>query len=145
MKQHALGSIWSRWDLNFHTPASYDYKNKGKTATELVDGLVAASIEVVAVIDHHVIDVNLIREMQACGNGTLTVLPGIELRSELGGSEHVHYIGIFPEDCDLGDLWIRLQGLEITLALAEAYDLPAVYDAYYLALAQLLRCSLWTQ
>jgi predicted nucleic acid-binding protein len=33
---------------------------------------------------------------------------------------------------------------ERALALAVAHDLPAVYDAHYLALAQLLSCPLWT-
>jgi exonuclease SbcC len=92
------GSVWRRWDLHFHTPTSYDYLNKGVDAQTLVDCLIAAGIKVVAVTDHHVIDVHLIHEMQRLGGNELTVLPGIELRSELGGSEHVHYIGIFPED-----------------------------------------------
>ena len=26
-----IGSIWHRWDLHYHTPSSYDYKNKAKT------------------------------------------------------------------------------------------------------------------
>ncbi|MDO8689818.1 MAG: type II toxin-antitoxin system VapC family toxin [Dehalococcoidia bacterium] len=30
------------------------------------------------------------------------------------------------------------------LALAAAYDLPAAYDAHYLALSQLLGCTFWT-
>lgn len=30
------------------------------------------------------------------------------------------------------------------LELAEAHGLPAVYDAHYLALAQILRCTFWT-
>jgi len=30
------------------------------------------------------------------------------------------------------------------LTVAQAYNLPAVYDAYYIALAQALDCSLWT-
>ena len=33
---------------------------------------------------------------------------------------------------------------EEALALAEAYNLPAVYDAHYVALAQSLGCDLWT-
>ena len=33
---------------------------------------------------------------------------------------------------------------ETALALADAHKLPAVYDAYYVALAQLLGCELWT-
>ena len=34
-------------------------------------------------------------------NDEVTIFPGIELRSELGGKESVHFIGIFPEDCDI--------------------------------------------
>lgn len=30
------------------------------------------------------------------------------------------------------------------LSIAEAHNLPAVYDAHYVALAQLLGCDLWT-
>lgn len=33
---------------------------------------------------------------------------------------------------------------ERALAVADTYGLPAVYDAYYVALAQLLECDLWT-
>jgi len=33
---------------------------------------------------------------------------------------------------------------ELALTLADRYKLPAVYDAHYLGLAQILRCNLWT-
>ncbi len=108
------GSVWRKWDLHVHSPASYDYQDRSVKANEIVDCLVTAGVEVVAITDHHVIDINFIREMQNYGRGKLTVLPGIELRSELGGSEHVHYVGIFPEDCDLNDVWIKLQSLGIS-------------------------------
>jgi predicted nucleic acid-binding protein len=36
-------------------------------------------------------------------------------------------------------------GLHVeALVLADAFDLPATYDAHYLALAEHLRCELWT-
>src|SRR5207249_8120657 len=41
--------------------------------------------------------------------GRLTVFPGIEFRSDQGG-EPIHYISIFPEDCDLDHVWTTLQG-----------------------------------
>ena len=45
----------------------------------------------------------------------LAVFPGIELRSELGGRESVHYIGIFAPEADLQHVWTTLQGkLSIT-------------------------------
>jgi len=116
MRCDPRGSVWRRWDLHLHTPASFDYQNMGVTAAQVVERLLEAQVEVVAVTDHHVIDIELIREMQKIGDGQLTVLPGIELRSQLGGSESVHYIGIFSEDADLEDLWTKLQGLGITPA-----------------------------
>ena len=109
MRCDPRGSVWRRWDLHFHTPASFDYAGGKPSAKELVDGLIAASIQVVAVTDHHVIDVGLIQEMQAYAADRLTVLPGIELRTELGGKESVHVIGIFSEDCDVDDVWAKLQ------------------------------------
>jgi len=109
------GSIWRKWDLHFHTPSSYDYQNKSVTNQDLIDKLVANNIEVVAITDHHTIDVARIQELQSLGKDQITILPGIEFRSELGGSETVHYIGIFPEDCDLTDVWTKLSGTrEIT-------------------------------
>jgi len=116
MRCDPRGAVWRRWDLHFHTPASYDYENKGVTANQLVDGLIEAGIEVVAITDHHVLDASLIRQMQKLSADRLAVLPGIELRSQLGGSESVHYIGIFSEDSDLADLWTKLQALRITPA-----------------------------
>ncbi len=54
-------------------------------------------------------DVARIREIQHLGGSQLTVLPGIELRSDQGGHP-IHYICIFPEDCDLNHVWTTLQG-----------------------------------
>lgn len=86
------------------------------TNAALVEGLRKAAISVVAVTDHHVMDVARIKELQTVGKDDLTVLPGIEFRSELGGKEKVHLIGIFSEECNLDDLWTKLSGkLELTL------------------------------
>ncbi len=85
------------------------------TNDQLIEGLATAGIEVVAVTDHHVIDVSRIQELQRIAGDRLTVLPGIEFRSELGGSNSVHFIAVFPENCALGDVWTKLSGkLEIT-------------------------------
>jgi hypothetical protein len=103
------GSSWNRWDLHFHTPSSPDYENKSITNQMIVDGLVQNGIRVVAITDHHLMDVARIRELQQIGRDKLTVLPGIELRSDQGGTP-IHYISIFPEDCDLDHVWTTLQG-----------------------------------
>jgi predicted ATP-dependent endonuclease of OLD family len=103
------GSLWHRWDLHFHTPASFDYGDKSVTNKKIVDRLVSEGVRVVAITDHHTIDIARIRRLQELAEDRLTVLPGIELRSELG-SKPVHYICIFPENCDLEHVWTRFQG-----------------------------------
>jgi ABC-type lipoprotein export system ATPase subunit len=114
------GSLWNRWDLHFHTPSSFDYADGGVTNQQIVDRLIREGIRVVAVTDHHVMDVGRIRDLQKLGGDRLTVLPGIELRSELG-AKPIHYICIFPEECDLDHVWTTLQGaLGLTAAGVEA-------------------------
>ncbi|MGH7827883.1 MAG: TrlF family AAA-like ATPase [Candidatus Binatia bacterium] len=114
MSYNSRGSVWHRWDLHFHTPSSFDYHNKSVTNQQIVDQLVGVGVRVVAITDHHIIDVARIREMQGLANGRLTILPGMELRDD-HGSKPVNYICIFPEDCDLDHVWTTLQGsLELT-------------------------------
>lgn len=95
------GSQWRKWDLHFHTPQSHDYWNKGLTAAQVVDRLIQAEVAAVAVTDHHKLDVAFIASMKEAAGSRLTVLPGIELSSDLGGDEGVHFIAIFPEHSDL--------------------------------------------
>lgn len=121
------GSTWRIWDLHFHTPASFDYDKKDVDPQRAAEALRAAGVGLVAVTDHHVVDVSFIRELQRLGGADLTVLPGIELRSELGGKETVHYIGIFREDANLDDLWTKLQGLGISSADVAKVGDEAVY------------------
>lgn len=109
MAHSLLGSIWRKWDLHFHTPSSYDYQNKSVTNKQIVDTLLAAQVEVVAVTDHHVIDVERLAELRKLAADKILFLPGIELRSELG-KEPVHYIGIFPETANLEHIWDTIRG-----------------------------------
>ena len=109
------GAEWRRWDLHFHSPASYDYQNKSSKPAEIIESLVKAKIEALAVTDHHVIDKAIIEELRKHAGDRLTIYPSIELRTELGGSSLVHLIGIFPEDADIDQLWTKLSGgLNIT-------------------------------
>ncbi len=103
------GSLWHRWDLHFHTPSSFDYEDKSVTDEQIVERLVAEGIRVVAITDHHNIDIERVQRLQKIASGRLTVLPGIELRSD-HGSKPINYICIFPEDCDLNHVWTTLQG-----------------------------------
>ena len=123
-----IGSVWGKWDLHFHTPSSYDYKNKGLTDQQIVDGLLRAGVVAVAITDHHVIDAKRIRSLQCLGADKLTVFPGIELRSELGGSESVHLIGIFSETADPEHIWTKMQGpLDLTITEVQKKGDDRVY------------------
>jgi predicted metal-dependent phosphoesterase TrpH len=96
------GSEWRKWDLHFHTPSSYDYQNGSITNQDIIDGLFANNISVVAITDHHIIDIPRIKELQQLGKEKgITVLPGIEFLAELRDREPIHYIGIFSEDANL--------------------------------------------
>jgi ABC-type lipoprotein export system ATPase subunit len=122
------GSIWRKWDLHCHTPASYDYHNKAVTDEEIITALKSAGVAAAAITDHHVIDVPRIVNLQKLAGEELTIFPGIELRTELGGKESVHLIGVFPEGCNIADVWTLLQGqLEITPAKVTAKTDDRVY------------------
>ena len=109
--EYLRGSEWRIWDLHFHTPSSYDYKDKSVTNKDLIDGLAKNNVSVVAITDHHVIDIERIEELKNLGKEKdITILPGIEFCSELGGSEAIHYIGIFPENANLNTIWTKIQG-----------------------------------
>jgi energy-coupling factor transporter ATP-binding protein EcfA2 len=116
MRCDPIGSVWRLWDLHFHTPVSFDYRGNRKTSPgDIAEALVQAGISVVAVTDHHRIDVEFIRAMQDAAGDSLTVMPGIELRTELGGRYKIHMVAIFSEDADMNHLWTSLQGpLHIT-------------------------------
>jgi len=118
------------WDLHFHTPSSFDYSDKSVTNQQIIDALVNAGVSVVAVTDHHVIDVPRFEELQALAAGSVVFLPGIEFRTELGGSDSVHVIGVLPEDCNLNLAWDTIRvNHKIDLKLAERGD-QGVYATF---------------
>ena len=86
------GSLWRRWDLHFHTPSSFDYENPSISDNQIVGFLLEANLAVVAITDHHVIDVHRIRNLQAVGSGKLTIFPGFGFLQD--GDVGV---GVFPE------------------------------------------------
>lgn len=114
MAHNPTGSQWHRWDLHFHTPSSFDYGNGSVTDEQIIDCLKEEFIRVVAITDHHTMDVSRIRNLKELAGDDITVLPGIELRSDQGGKP-IHYIAIFSEDCSLDHIWDTLKGkLELT-------------------------------
>lgn len=104
------GSSWNKWDLHFHTPSSYDYQNKAITNQDIIDTLILNNVKGVAITDHHVIDVSRIRELQNLSKDKIAIFPGIEFRAELGGSESIHFIGIFSPESNLENLWTKISG-----------------------------------
>lgn len=95
------GSEWRKWDLHFHTPSSYDYKDKSVTNMQIIETLKENNISVVAITDHHTIDIERILELQRLARDEITILPGIEFCSESRGKDPIHFIGIFHTECDL--------------------------------------------
>lgn len=113
--KYPRGSEWRKWDLHFHTPSSYDCKTETTTDQQIIDKLKEENIALVAITDHHKIDVQRIKHLQELAGDDITILPGIELRSELGGHDSVHFCAIFPENSNINTIWTKLQGkLNIT-------------------------------
>jgi len=109
------GSIWRRWDLHFHTPSSYDYTDKSVTNSDIIDGLKANNIAVVAITDHITIDIDRINELKKLAGDEFTILPGIELCTESRGNDPIHITGIFPENSDITYIWKQLE-VELKIA-----------------------------
>lgn len=104
------GSQWRKWDLHFHTPSSYDYGDNSVTNEMIISSLKAEDISVVAITDHHVIDVARIKELQTLAKSEgITVLPGIEFLSDAKGSDPVHFIAIFAEESNLQHIWDQIK------------------------------------
>ena len=109
-KSFTRGSEWRKWDLHFHTPSSYDYRDKNVTNQEIIDILAENGISVVAITDHHTMDIARIQELQLLGKDKgITVLPGIEFLADARGKEPIHFIGIFSDTSNISYIWGQLK------------------------------------
>jgi len=99
--KYPRGSEWRKWDLHFHTPSSYDYQDKTVSNERIIEVLRKNNISVVAITDHHIVDVDRIAKLRELAGDEITILPGIELCSDTRGDEPIHFIGIFPENINL--------------------------------------------
>jgi ABC-type lipoprotein export system ATPase subunit len=126
---YSRGAEWRQWDLHFHTPSSYDYKDTSVTNEEIIDELVRKNISVVAVTDHGTIDVSRIASLRSLGqNKHITVLPGIEFLSSTVGKVPVHFIGIFDENCKLQYVWDQLRSkTNLSKVEGEGQKLEEIY------------------
>lgn len=110
MSKFNKGSEWRKWDLHFHSPSSYDYGDKSVSNERIIEILDKDNISVVAITDHHVIDIDRIRALQLLGaEKNITALPGIEFLSDAKGNVPIHFIGIFPEESNLEFIWSQLE------------------------------------
>ncbi len=105
------GSIWRKWDLHLHTPASPDYQDKSVSNEEIIETLLENQIAAVAITDHHFMDIERIEEFRKLSAERLTIFPGIEVRTDYTGKENIHLIGIYPETANINLIWTELQSL----------------------------------
>ncbi len=110
MEKIENGSEWRKWDLHFHTPSSYDYGDKSITNDKIIEVLSEKEISVVAITDHHIIDIVRITNLQKLGKSKdITVLPGIEFLSDAKGKVPIHFIGVFSEKCNMEYIWGQIE------------------------------------
>jgi len=121
------GSIWRKWDLHLHTPASFDYQDKSVSNEKIIETLLENKIAAVAITDHHFMDVERIEELRKISDGRLTVFPGIEVRTDYTGNENIHLIGIFSETANLDLIWTELQSLGLHPDKVKAKGHDSVY------------------
>lgn len=102
--KYPRGSEWRKWDLHLHTASSFDYKYNSEDADKkLIDTLKSNNISVIAITDHFVIDkdrITNLRELAAAMSYDLVIFPGVELRTDKGGS-NIHPIIIFDNNINL--------------------------------------------
>lgn len=104
------GSEWRKWDLHFHTPSSYDYRDKSVTNQKIIDILAENKISVVAITDHHTMDIDRIQNLQQLGKDKgITVLPGIEFLADARGKDPIHFIGVFSDTSNISYIWGQLK------------------------------------
>ena len=88
MNPFQQGSQWRKWDLHFHTPSSYDYKNKSISNQDIVSKWKKEGLYVVAITDHHIIDIERLSGLRELAEEVgITVLPGIECCGDARGRE----------------------------------------------------------
>lgn len=99
------------------------------TNDDIINGLLANDVRVVSITDHHIIEVDRIKELQQIAAGRITILPGIEFLSDARGKEPIHIIGIFPENANIGNLWGEIKfNTNIKKIYTEGAFVEAVYN-----------------
>lgn len=103
------GSVWRKWDLHVHTPASYNFKGKrffemdsaGRDATvkQIIENINKSETSVYAINDYWTFDgYFILRAAQQAGESLIkTVFPAIELRIESACKHRLNIHLIFSD------------------------------------------------
>src|SRR5688572_21626871 len=135
------GSLWRKWDLHVHTPASFDWHGmqfakmtapqKATALDAIVDRLNQSEVAVFAIQDHWTFDgykeIRSYLDSQPPGRCTKTILPGIELRVQAPADFKLNYHVIFSDALGLPVLDTFLHKLRFWNALP---PLPVHVMAY---------------
>jgi len=132
MTKYPRGSEWRKWDLHIHSNAS-DGLSSPK---EIIDEAKKKGLSVIALTDHHTVDnVDEIKSLAEQENSGVTVIAGIEFRSEYG-EKSVHFIGLFPDSHEgtilnstaLRDLILSPLGISKTAVIAKGRENDPTLD-----------------
>lgn len=90
------GLKFKKFDLQIHTPASDDYKDKKATPEDIVKTAISKGLDGIAVTDHQTgVWVDSIKK--AAKGKNLIVFPGVELKVH-GGKDGIHLVILFDID-----------------------------------------------
>ena len=51
--RHPRGSLWNKWDLHVHTPASSDYQQANVSALDILKRAEEQELDIIALTDHN--------------------------------------------------------------------------------------------
>lgn len=101
------GSVWQKIDLHIHTPASYDWDKSCKvTIEDIINKAEAEGLSLIAITDHHTVK-SVDEAVKKAANKNITVLPGVELRTDKG-NKGIHIIAVFDPSVSAKKIYDKL-------------------------------------
>ena len=87
MSKYPRGSEWRKWDLHIHSNAS----DGSSTPNDIIEEAKKKGLSVIALTDHHAIS-NIDETKRLGKENGITVISGIEFRTEYGAVDKPHQI-----------------------------------------------------